>query len=111
MANIQKRGNKWQVQIRRTGHPSRTKTFIRKEEAIAWGRSQEVHLDTAAAGVFIPSKDYLSDLLRRYAAEVATKKKSVTSKTRRISRLIRDPMSRKRVYDLTPELFASFRDR
>jgi len=111
MANIRKRGSKWQVQIRRTGHPSRTKTFIRKEEAIAWGRSQEVHLDTAAAGVFIPSKDYLSGLLNRYAAEVTTKKKSVTSETRRILRLIRDPISRKRVCDLTPELLASFRDR
>jgi len=111
MANIRKRGSKWQVQVRRTGHPSRTKTFIRKEEAIAWGRSQEVHLDTATAGVFIPSKDYLSDLLSRYAAEVTIKKKSAASEMRRISRLLRDPISRKRVCDLTPELLASFRDR
>jgi integrase len=111
MANIRKRGSKWQVQIRRTGQPSRTKTFIRKEEALAWGRSQEVHLDTTAAGVFIPSKDYLSDLLSRYAAEVTAKKKSAASETRRISRLLRDPISKKRVCDLTPELFAKFRNR
>ena len=38
MAYIRKRGSKWQVQIRFTGYPSRTKTFIRKEEALAWGR-------------------------------------------------------------------------
>jgi hypothetical protein len=39
MANIRKRDNKWRVYIRRTGHLSHTKTFIRKEEAIAWGCS------------------------------------------------------------------------
>ena len=111
MANIRKRGNKWQVQIRRTGHPSRTKTFIRKEEAIAWGRSQEVRLDASAAGVLTPSRECLSDLLRRYAAEITPKKKSAASETRRISRLLRDPISKKRVCDLTPELFAAFRNR
>ena len=111
MANIRKRGNKWQVQIRRTGYPSRTKTFTRKEEAIAWGRSQEVRLDAFAAGVLTPSRESLSDLLRRYAAEITPKKKSAASETRRISRLLRDPISKKRVCDLTPELFASFRNR
>ena len=33
------------MQIRRTGHPNLTRTFHRKEEAIAWGRSQEVRFD------------------------------------------------------------------
>ena len=70
MANIRKRGNKWQVQIRRAGHSSITKTFLRKEEALAWGRSQEVRFDAALAGTFLPVKETLAELLGRYAVLV-----------------------------------------
>ena len=40
MANIRKRGSKWQVQVRRVGHSSITKTFNRREEPVTWGRRQ-----------------------------------------------------------------------
>ena len=87
------------------------KNLYSQRGSIAWGRSQEVRLDAFAAGVLTPSRESLSDLLRRYAAEITPKKKSAASETRRISRLLRDPISKKRVCDLTPELFASFRNR
>ena len=45
MANIRKRGDKWQVQVRRQGFPSRTQSFCRQEEAKAWGRAQELAMD------------------------------------------------------------------
>ena len=111
MANIRKRGNKWQVQIRRTGHPNLTRTFHRKEEAIAWGRSQEVRFDAADAGVHLPVKQTLAELLGKYAKEITPRKKSVASETRRISRLLRDPISKVRICDLTTEKLAKFRDR
>ena len=111
MANIRKRGNKWQVQIRRTGHHSLTKTFSRREEAAAWGRSQEVRLDAEEAGIFLPVKEPLANLLGRYASEITPKKKSAASELRRIKRLLSDPITCWRVCDLTPDKLATFRDR
>ncbi len=111
MANIRKRGDKWQVQIRRSGVPSRTRTFNRQEEAKAWARKQEVLLDRAETDIYMPSKVVLATLLARYAKEITPNKKSAASEQRRISRLLRDPITKKRVCDLTPEMFAGFRDR
>ena len=45
MANIRKRGNKFQVQVRRVGSKSFTKTFARMTEARAWARAQKVNID------------------------------------------------------------------
>ena len=111
MANIRKRGNKWQVQIRRAGHSSITKTFLRKEEALAWGRSQEVRFDAALAGTFLPVKETLAELLGRYADEVTPKKKSAASEKRRIRRLLSDSISKSKVCELTPDRLIRFRNR
>jgi hypothetical protein len=50
MATIRKRstqqGTKWQVQIRRTGHPVLSRTFGTKEEARRWATAREGELDT-----------------------------------------------------------------
>ena len=111
MANIRKRGNKWQVQVRRTGHSSITKTFNRREEAVAWGRSQEVRLDASEAGIALPVKETLAKLLGRYVAEITPQKKSAASESRRIARLLKDPISQYLICNLTPETLSKFRDR
>ena len=55
MANIRKRGDKWQVQVRRLGFPNRSRSFNRQEEAKAWARAQELAMDRLEAGVlYIP---------------------------------------------------------
>ena len=111
MANFRKRGSKWQVQVRRAGFPSQTKTFERKDEAQAWARNREVAFDKAEAGVYSPPKNRLSDILARYLRDITPTKKSKASETRRIQRLLRDPISKKRICDLTPSVLATFRDR
>ena len=45
MATLRKRGAKWQVQVRRNGFTSLTKTFHLREDALRWAREQEQHLD------------------------------------------------------------------
>lgn len=44
MATVQKRGNKWRVQIRRDGHAV-SRTFHRKTDADAWAREAEHSVD------------------------------------------------------------------
>ena len=111
MANIRKRGNKFQVQVRRTGYKSYTKTFSRLSEARAWARAQEVNIDRDEAGINKPVTLKLSDLLLRYQQEITPHKKSKDSETRRISRLLRDPISKTRLCDLSSDKLASFRDK
>ena len=111
MANIRKRGDKWQVQVRRLGFPNRSRSFNRHEEAKAWARAQELAMDRLEAGVYQPVICTLSSILREYLAKVTPAKKSHLSEARRLNRLLKDPISSYRVCDLSPEVLAKFRDR
>lgn len=37
-ATFRKRGSKWRVQVRRTGHPTMTRSFLHKADAELWAR-------------------------------------------------------------------------
>jgi len=111
MANIRKRGRRYQAQVRRKGFPATTRTFSRMDEARAWARKQEIALDRAEAGIYQPSEELLSTVLERYKREVTPFKKSAASEIRRLERLLRDPVSRVRVCDLTSKMLSGFRDR
>jgi hypothetical protein len=45
MASTRKHHGKWQVQIRRTGSPAASKSFINRKDAENWGRQTEVQID------------------------------------------------------------------
>lgn len=71
MTIIRKRGLKWQVQIRRKGHPTLIRSFTLKGDAAQWVREQEVRLDQS--GVFgLP--DYTKSELHTVISAVAASK-------------------------------------
>jgi hypothetical protein len=41
MATIRKRGSKWQAQVRRSGHRGVSRSFILRNDAVAWAREME----------------------------------------------------------------------
>ena len=45
MATLRKRGERWQVQVRRKGSPSLTRSFLLRSDAQAWAREQELEAD------------------------------------------------------------------
>lgn len=45
MATPRKRGERWQVQVRRKGSPSLTRSFLPRSDAEAWAREQELEAD------------------------------------------------------------------
>jgi len=45
MASVRKRDDKWQAQVRRTGHAPRSKAFISRADALRWIRQTEQELD------------------------------------------------------------------
>ena len=69
MANITKRGSRYQVRIRIQGHPTRTKSFARKSDALVWARETERKIERGAA---LPDRDAerrtVADAVDRYLA-------------------------------------------
>lgn len=45
MATFRKCGDRWQVQIRRQGHSSVTRSFLNKADGEAWARQIEAQLE------------------------------------------------------------------
>ena len=77
MPTIRKRGNKFQVQIRRHSFPDITKTFTQLRDAKEWARHIEIAQDRNEL-----SNDHrelelitLGELVRRYRDEIAPKHK------------------------------------
>ena len=62
MATIRKRGNKFQVQVRRASFQSATKSFERLTEDKAWARQYEILFDQGETGNQKPTKIWLADI-------------------------------------------------
>jgi predicted Zn-dependent protease len=81
MATLRKRGERWQVQVRRQGRADVSRSFLLKSDALAWARQQELEADRhgiptarkALAGVTV------ADVVRRYRDEVLPRKWSQNS--------------------------------
>jgi len=111
MATIRSRNGKFQVQIRRRGYPLLTSTFITRSDARRWARDTEARIELAPAGTRSPTTTTLANLICRYRDEVTPLKRGHPQETRRLNRLLRDPVAGVRVTKLSPALFSSFRDR
>ena len=60
MANIRKRGARWQVQIRRFGRPPLSKSFLAKDDAVRWSREQERLADLASEEIVATITQHLA---------------------------------------------------
>ncbi|AOE82664.1 tyrosine-type recombinase/integrase [Pseudomonas sp. TCU-HL1] len=112
MATIRNRGEyQWEVQIRRNGYPAQRKTFETKADAQAWARMIESEMDR---GIFVSRAEAertpFSELINRYIAEVAPKRKGAYSEIKRLEALKRHPLAGRIVATLTSSDFARYRD-
>lgn len=112
MASIRKLKNKWQVQIRRKGHRSVSKTFSYRKDAVAWGRATERDLESGKVIVdrTIIKTTTLGDLIIRYRDTVTSKKTSTNTEIYRINKFLRDNVSKLLLSEITPKAFADYRD-
>ena len=112
MASIRKFKTKWQAQVRRTGYPTQTRSFERKQDAIAWARRLEASIDQGRAG--IPARSQtdvtLGDLLERYRTTITPAKKGSFQEDHRLVRMGRAPIARHRLTHLTSSVAADHRD-
>jgi hypothetical protein len=80
MATIRNRNGKWQAQVRRNGHPARSKSFLSKRDAMQWARLTEAALDATALhhDPRVLERTTMRDLLLRYREDVTVTKRVST---------------------------------
>ena len=111
MANIRKRRNRFNVQIRHVGLPNIFKTFNLRADAERWTKATEAAIDR---GDFPHEKSAtyltLNDILQRYLKEVVVHKKSFSVETYIICAIGRSDIASIRLNKLRPHHIASHRD-
>lgn len=112
MASIRKRGNKYHVQVRRVGQASVTKSFLERKDARAWARLMEVRADKGLllTDPKVLKQTTLGEVLGRYRDTVSPKKRSHETERIVLSAFLLHPICRRRLTELRPEDFATYRD-
>ncbi len=100
MATVRRRGKKWQVQIRRRGHPAISKTFRTQGAAWAWVEKTEPEV---LAGRLNLDQHTVAEALEKYRKEIAPKKRGARWEDLRLTALQRHPIASRRLSQLTAE--------
>lgn len=113
MASIRRRNDKWQAQVRRNGHPPRTKSFLSRVDALRWVRQTEQDLDRSALAGDLSSleRTTVADLLRRYVRDVTPGKRGHASEAKRIEVFLRCSWADLTLARITPQAFTLHRDK
>jgi len=112
MASIRKHRGKYQVQIRRRGYPSISRSFHQLKDAKEWARQMEVQADRQELEPDRKVLDTISlgALVKRYRDEVAARKKSKDVETIILNAFLRHPICKMPLSRIIPADFASYRD-
>jgi integrase len=112
MATIRRRGATWQVQVRRQGHATLSRTFRRKSDAEQWARQKEAEIDRGELPVDtrVLRSHTLAHLLERYAGSVVPRKRSADREHYMLRIILRHPLSRVSLHRLIPAEIAKYRD-
>ena len=109
MATIRKRGSRYNVQIRKEGYPSVTKTFTGISIARKWANSIEADMERRLH-VVIPDHTTVGNLLERYIRAILPTHKGQQAERYRLGNLKRH-FGDIRLTDLTSKEVAKCRDR
>ena len=111
MASIRYRQNRWQARVRRRGYPDETKTFTTRQDAEKWARSIETDIDKGQfVNVSEAQRTTFGDLIARYLAEVTVSMKGATEDTIRLKAMMRKPIARWSMANLSAARVAAYRD-
>ena len=112
MASLRFRNGKWQVQVRRFGHASRTQTFYLKADARRWARQIEIEFDRTLLPYDSRTLNgvTIADLLRRYRDTVTPSKRGRVPEAQRVEVMLRNDWTRLSVARATASVFSCFRN-
>ncbi len=111
MASFRQHGNGWQGRIRRRGYPDIVKTFESKSDAEKWARTLESEIDKGQfVNVSEAQRTTLGDVIARYLVEVTPTMKGAAEDTIRLNAMMRKPIARWSMTNLSAARIAAFRD-
>lgn len=112
MATIRKRGDRYQVQVRRTGFPPTVRTFQRLTDARQWARTIELKVDRRELPGDLKLLDAvtLAQLVERYRDTVVPNLRGADRETVILDAFLRHPICRKPLSQLNTADFAEYRD-
>lgn len=104
MGTVVRRGKKWRAVVRKRGHRTRTKTFVRRTHAERWVRETEVEIEKH--GLTGQHHD-LGALMKRYIDEIGAIKEWTRTHRSNLTRFKRD-MDGFTLADLTPQWMVNY---
>lgn len=111
MASFRYRSERWQARVRRKGYPDETKSFISRQDAEKWARALESEIDKGQfVNVSEAQRTTLGDLIARYLAEVTPCMKGAMEDTIRLKAIMRRPIARWSMVNLSAARIAAYRD-
>ncbi|MGE0677724.1 tyrosine-type recombinase/integrase [Pseudolabrys sp.] len=114
MATIRRRGQRWQVQVRRKGSPPLSKSFHQRRDAEAWARMMEVQADRRDLPPDLKVLDGLTlgSLVERYRDEITIHHRGSHTEKIVLNAFLRDQkaLCARPVGSLTAKDFAAYRD-
>ena len=110
MTTIRKRQGKYQVQVRLQGQQI-SKTFRQLKDAKKWGVFYESKINLGNDLEIVDKKLSLSDLINRYLSEITPTKKGSEREKARLLRLLKEPISKYKIYQLKTKDFVRFKNK
>jgi integrase len=112
MATFRKRGNRWQAQVRRSGHSPLSRSFLHRTDAEKWARSIELDQDRTLlpSDPRILGRFTLGDLVHRYINTITPRKRRHEIERIELRAFLRYPICSKKLSELRTADFAAYRD-
>jgi hypothetical protein len=113
MATIRKRNGKFEVQIRRTGQPRLSRSFIERKDALQWAHHMELEADRHDLPAVIDRRALnvtLGELVRRYRDTVTVRKRTARNERIALNAFALHPICRKTLAGLRTADLAAYRD-
>jgi integrase len=110
MANIEQRGTTFRVRVRRHGAPAMTRTFDTLADAELWSAETEAAVKAGTLETHRQRTATLAELLEGYQTKVTWRKKGEAQERSRIGALLRHPISKFSLENLSKQAFRDYRD-
>jgi len=102
LATVRKRGDRWQVQVRRKARTPTSRSFRLKSEALLWAREQELEADQNRPQAHKTLKGItVADIVSRYRDEVVPRKRGADRETLVLNAFLRHPLAQVALSDVT----------
>ena len=109
MASVRKRGQRWQVQVRRKGRTPVSRNFRSKADALVWAREQELEADQGRPQIHKTLKGItVADIVSRYRDEVVPRKRGADRETLTLNAFLRHPLARVPLSDVTTGMVSAY---